>query len=77
MARMSTLLCFAIPFVTPVLAAAQVEVLYVSGPQAATVPLDTYNVDPETALATRVGSMTVAGSGVDPVTAGSQHLIYV
>ncbi len=58
-------------------ASAQVEVLYVTGPQASTVPLDTYNVDPETAVATKVGSLKVGGSSVDPVTIGSQPLIYV
>ncbi len=58
-------------------ASAQVEVLYVTGPQAATVPMDTYNVNSETAVATLVGKTTVGGSAVDPVTVGSHHLLYI
>jgi hypothetical protein len=69
--------CFAALLTSALAASAQVEVLYVTGPQASTVPLDTYNVNSETAIATQVGSIKVGGSSVAPVTVGTQHLIYV
>lgn len=69
--------CAALLFTSVLTISAQVEVLYVTGPQASSVPLDTYNVNSETAVATKVGSMRVGGGSVDPVTVGSLHLIYV
>jgi hypothetical protein len=69
--------CFTALLISALAASAQVEVLYVTGPQASTVPLDTYNVNSETAVATQVGSMNVGGSSVTPVTVGAQHRIYV
>ena len=78
MSKLSLFVCFAALLLPAALAAsAQVEVLYVTGPQGSTVPLDTYNVNSETAVATKVGSLRVGGSSVDAVTVGSQHLIYV
>jgi hypothetical protein len=69
--------CFTALLISALAASAQVEVLYVTGPQASTVPLNTYNVNSETAVATQVGSMNVGGSSVTPVTVGAQHRIYV
>jgi hypothetical protein len=78
MPKVCRFVCLATLFVTTGLAAsAQVEVLYVSGTQTTAVPLDTYNVDTQTAVATQVGTMTVGGSSVDPVTVGGRHLVYV
>lgn len=71
------MVCFAALLICAFAASAQVEVLYVTGPQASTVPLDTYNINSETAVATKVGSTKVGGSSVIPITVGAQHLIYV
>ncbi len=77
---MSRACCFvvlAILSLTTGLASAQVEVLYVTGTQPGNVPLQTYKVDPQTAVATQIGNITVSGNSVDPVTVGGQSLIYV
>jgi hypothetical protein len=69
----------AILFVATALAASTpVDVLYVATPQASNVSLVTYNVDPTTAVAKQVGNaVNVGATNVDPVTVGSQHVIYV
>jgi hypothetical protein len=56
-----------------------VEVLYVAGPQAtSSVSLHTYNVNPQTAVATQVGSaIPVHRGSIDPLTIGASHYIYL
>src|ERR1700731_4427515 len=56
-----------------------VEVLYVAGPQGtSSVSLHTYNVNPQTAAATEVGSAILVHSGsIDPLTIGASHYIYL
>ena len=72
------LVCLATLLVTASLpGSAQVEVLYVAGTQSASVPLSTYNVNPQTAVATQVGSATVPASSVAPLTLNNRHYIYI
>jgi len=56
-----------------------VEVLYVAGPQGKSgVSLHTYNVNPQTAVATQVGSpISVRNGSIDPLTIGTNHYVYV
>jgi hypothetical protein len=56
-----------------------VEVLYVAGPQGtSSVSLHTYNVNPQTAVATQVGSaIPVHRGSIDPLTIGTSHYIYL
>ena len=56
-----------------------VEVLYVAGPQGtSSVSLHTYNVNPQTAAATEVGSaIPVHRGSIDPLTIGTSHYIYL
>lgn len=56
-----------------------VEVLYVAGPQGtSSVSLRTYNVNPQTAVATQAGSAIPVHSGsIDPLTIGASHYIYL
>jgi hypothetical protein len=56
-----------------------VEVLYVAGPQGtSSVSLHTYNVNPQTAVATQVGSaIPVHRGSIDPLTIGASHYIYL
>jgi hypothetical protein len=63
----------------PVLAAASsVEILYVTETKAGKTSLLTYNVNPITTFATEAGQPdSIGGASLDPVTVGSQHLIYV
>ncbi len=64
--------------VTALAASSPVEVLYVATPQASGASLVTYNVNAKTAVATQVGgAVTVGATNVDPVTVGTQHVIYV
>jgi hypothetical protein len=56
----------------------EVEVLYVAQTEAQVVKLTTYNVDPGTAVAKRVGEpITIGSQFVDPLTVGKKHVIYV
>jgi hypothetical protein len=58
--------------------ASTVEVLYVAQPQTSNVFLATYDVNPVTAVAVKVGTtITVGGSSVTPLSIGTMHLIYV
>jgi hypothetical protein len=78
MSQFSRIVCLAALALAAALAAtAQVEVLYVTGSQTTEVPLTTYNVNPQTAAATEVSSITVQAGSVVPLTLGSQHFIYV
>jgi hypothetical protein len=56
-----------------------VEVLYIAGPQGtSSVSLHTYNVNPQTAVATQVGSAIPVHKGsIDPLTIGTSHYIYL
>jgi hypothetical protein len=56
-----------------------VEVLYVAGPQGtSSVSLHTYNVNPQTAVATQVGSpIPVHNGSINPLTIGVNHYIYL
>lgn len=56
-----------------------VEVLYVAGPQGtSSVSLHTYNVNPQTAAATQVGSaIPVHRGSINPLTIGTNHYIYL
>src|ERR1700730_9278445 len=56
-----------------------VEVLYVAGPQGtSSVSLHTYNVNPQTAAATEVGSaIPVHRGSIDPLTIGTSLYIYL
>jgi hypothetical protein len=56
-----------------------VEVLYVAGPQGtSSVYLHTYDVNPQTAVASKVGSAIPVHSGsIDPLTIGTSHYIYL
>ena len=58
-------------------AASPLEVLYVAERQSETVTLLTYNVNPQTAVATQVGSMAVPSSSINPLTVGGKHFLYV
>jgi hypothetical protein len=62
-------------------ATAQVEVLYVIGPQPEgnqLYSLTTYDVDPHTALPVKVGwPMVIPSNNVDPLTIGNLHVLYV
>jgi hypothetical protein len=58
--------------------ASTVEVLYVAQPQTSNVFLATYDVNPVTAVAVKVGTtITVGGFSVAPLSIGTKHLIYV
>jgi hypothetical protein len=58
--------------------ASPVEVLYVTEPQASKAVVATYNVNPLTAVAVKVGpTITVEGSSVTPLSIGIKHVIYV
>jgi hypothetical protein len=60
------------------LASATVDVLYVTQPQATKASLATYDVNPVTGVASKVGStITVGSSSVTPLSIGTKHLIYV
>jgi hypothetical protein len=63
---------------TGLAASSSVEVLYVATPQTSNVSLATYNVNPTTAVATEAGSaVTVGATNIDPVTVGTNHVLYV
>jgi hypothetical protein len=63
---------------TGLTSSASVEVLYVATPQTSNASLATYNVNPTTAVATQAGSaVTVGATNLDPVTVGTNHVIYV
>jgi hypothetical protein len=58
--------------------ASAVEVLYVAQSQNSQYALLTYNVNPQSAVATHVGqSVTIAANSIDPLTVNGKHLIYV
>ena len=67
----SVVLLTATGFATPL------EVLYVAESHNGTVSLLTYNVNPQTAVATQVGDLTISASSINPLTIGSQHFVYV
>jgi hypothetical protein len=48
--------------------ASSVEVLYVAERQNQSFTLLTYNVNPQTAVATQVGTMSVPSASIDPLT---------
>jgi hypothetical protein len=59
-------------------AASSVEALYVTGTQQGKTTLLTYNVNPATAVATKVGqTVLIEAASVDPVAIGDKHVIYV
>jgi hypothetical protein len=58
--------------------ASPVEVLYLAQPQASKASLATYDVNPVTGVAVKVGAtITVPSSSVAPVSIGTNHVIYV
>ena len=57
--------------------ASSVEVLYVAERQNQSFTLLTYNVNPQTAVATQVGTMSVPSASIDPLTIGSKHFVYI
>jgi 6-phosphogluconolactonase (cycloisomerase 2 family) len=74
---LAALLCITFT-VTAGAQSASTEILYVTERSSGNTSLYTYNVDPETAVATAVGSPLVVGAlNVDAVTAGNQNFLYV
>ncbi len=75
---LSRIILFTAFFLASLAASAQVEVLYVTEPHNENARLATYNVDPNTAIARRVGRPIEVGSqSVVPLTVGRKHVIYV
>lgn len=65
-------------FLSSLAAFAHVQVLYVTEVQGDNVWLATYNVDPDSAIARRVGPPIEVGSqSIAPLTVGHHHVIYV